>query len=76
VRILDGIEGVGSSGWDDSVLVAARRDAEGTHISPKLGGIPFHELHEVTFVRSKEYFVAILEFRGEILTGEIVKQLD
>jgi REP element-mobilizing transposase RayT len=42
----------------------------------KLGRIPFHKLHEVPRLRSKEYFVIILKFRREILAGEIVEQLD
>jgi hypothetical protein len=52
-----------------------RRSAEDTHICLKLGRIPLHKLHEVPRLRSKEYSVAILKFRSEILAGEIVKQL-
>jgi hypothetical protein len=75
VRILEGREGVGSSDWNDSVPIATRGNAEDTHICMKLGRIPFHKLHEVPRLGRKEYFVAILKFRSEILAGEIVKQL-
>lgn len=68
------MEGVGSSGWDELVPIAAQGSAEETHISIELGRIPFHKLHEVPRFCSKEHFVAILKFRREILAGEIVKQ--
>ena len=77
VRILEGMEGVGSSGWDDNVLVLILRgeSADSTHIGLKFGRIPFHKLHEIPGVCGEEYFMAIFEFRGKILTGEIVIQL-
>jgi len=75
VRILEGMEGVGSSGWSDSVLITTRVSADDTHICLELRRIPFHKLHEVPRLRSKEYLVVVLEFRREILAGEIVEQL-
>ena len=76
MRILEGMEGVGSSGWNGFlVLIARRGSTKETHIGLKFGGIPFHELHEVPGVCGKEYFMAIFEFWSKILAGEIVIQL-
>jgi hypothetical protein len=77
VRILEGIEGVSSSGWDDNVLSPDHemRERRGTHIGLKCGRVPFHKLHEVPSVCSKEYFMAIFEFWSKILASEIVMQI-
>ena len=52
------------------------REATTTYVRLELRWVPRQELHEVTGALSKEGLVAVLELGGEVLTGEVVVEVD
>ena len=47
-----------------------------TYVRLELRRVPRHELHEVTGALREEGLVAVLELRGEVLTDEVIVEVD